>query len=1171
MKYILDLIADHINRNQLQQAYDLIITHEEKLIQNAEYWNLRGVICLKVEEYNAAISCLSKAIELDDQNGDLYYNYAYAMDKMGSQSDAALYYGKAYRYLMDPNIKHELAQLYSDNEALKNIFITASTESKRTYIILSSNVWSNVYQRTHHIARSLYKFGNEVMYVERKRTFTSEQGNIQIADLVNYSANSVKKIEGVNVYQTLEMLDKYGDSSVDNYLELVQYLLDSCLSQSKEVVIISYLPSQANTIKSLKGEFYHIYECVDDHSDLEYSFWGHKNDIYWEQDLMDSADAITTTATALYLQRSAIEGRNNVFLSRNAVNEFDFLEPSSGETPNDLINIPEPRVVYAGAIYEWFDFDLFNKVVESNPDKSFVIIGFGKTELINMDYPNLYFLGEKKHSELSRYLQYMQIGIIPFKDDINLIINCDPIKQYEYLACNLPVITTYMPEAILDKEYTIIAKGYNEFNKAISDSLILEIDGNVIENFISRNNWNVRAALLSNLASGAIDATKYVEIEKNKLEYQLGKLSTNYKSSVFLSLHSICLKFGNESKYQEGLKLAYENFRANNFVDTHYLISLIEKKDYVQFIQVYSKSKFLRRELLEELRYLLNIKDYSSIATLAYLSINDIKKFFENIEDIKNTSKQKEYKLYFEFSCNPNRKALEHSEIDYLKTSNDSPLYTFLLSQINNGETIYVSNIFNNYDGNSLRMLEKSGVHIAGYCSLNSSMSSDNRPVYSLKDVILKIRNNQNVKIIVLNDANYVKQIRILAENGIRECEVAVVSNSKLERVIIDNELMEKIKLKKYLNTVVFNKFNAVDSNVEAMLKYIPEDYRDKFDIQVIKGRDVYLTENVVKVPLIASVTVSGFSTFLYLPKFTYNIEIGHGGLPIKACGLMDKNDKNSGGNQQVYNNADVICVGSNMEQIVRSSFYAIPENKYRITGLARNDMLQLTDGKTNLEKLLQINLANKKIVFNMPTFHMDEKNNRIEGDRDLIDSFPISGFDYEKFNAFLSDNNMICVSKVHHGEEKTISSKTKNRSYSNLFFISNETLEVNKLDLYEILNAADILITDYSTVYNDFLFMDKPIVFVNTDIEDYREQRGLALEPYEFWTAGPKVNKQDQLHKELENCSLDKNYYKSEREKLLPLFFKHNDASSTQRTWDVINQAFNLLKAENNENYLKE
>ena len=38
---------------------------------------------------------------------------------------------------------------------------------------------------------------------------------------------------------------------------------------------------------------------------------------------MDRSDAITTTATSLYLQRTAAEGRRNVYISRNAVNEGD--------------------------------------------------------------------------------------------------------------------------------------------------------------------------------------------------------------------------------------------------------------------------------------------------------------------------------------------------------------------------------------------------------------------------------------------------------------------------------------------------------------------------------------------------------------------------------------------------------------------------------------------------------------------------------------------------------------------------------------------------------------------------------------------------------------------------------------------------------------------------------
>ncbi|MFB5759856.1 CDP-glycerol glycerophosphotransferase family protein [Paenibacillus medicaginis] len=1160
MRYILDLIAENINTNQLQNAYDLIIENEEFLTQNAEYWNLRGILCLKVEEYSAAISCLSKAIELDEFNGDFYYNYAYAFERIGSQSDAALYYGKAYKYLNDQSIKTELAQMYVDNEALKNIFVTAAEEKKKTFIILSSNIWRDVYQRTHHISRALAKFGHHVQYVERVRSTISEGRTLSVTDLLEYSLKSVKLVDGVSIFSPVELLDENQNVLESNYIELVQSLLHYSLSNNEEVVIITYLPSQINVIKSLKGNFYHIYECVDDHSDLEYSFWGHKNDFVWEQELMDSANAITTTASALYLQRTAIEQRKNVFLSRNAVNELDFLCSSAQEIPHDMQYIPEPRIVYTGALYDWFDVELFYQIVRSNPDKSFVIIGFGNTDLLIEPCPNLFFLGEKKHSELKKYLKHMQVGIIPFKDNTDIIINCDPIKQYEYIASSIPVIGTYMPEVLLDKEYSFIANNCEKFNVAINKYLKMTLNDSVIDSFVSRNNWNVRAALLSNLANKRIDEN-YIEKEQNHLGSQLYAISRNYKSPVFLALFSMYSNLNNKIKYQEGLKQAYEKFERVKFVERQYLISLISTNQNQKFAEIYSKSSWFKQELLKELQYRIDTQDYSVIPSLEYLCMNDVKNFFTSIEFITNSDTQKMYKMYLDFIQQSKVSGIELTNIE---SEEKSPLYLFLSEKNESTVSIYVSNLFDDNTIDITTFLKANGLNIDGYCSHSSYTHkiSIDTPIISLDDLLLKQQNDENIKLIVIYDSNYVKQIRSLAEYGIKECEVAVSSGIGLEFVRIDANLMKKIRDKDYLKTVVFNKFNAADSNVEALLKYIPREYKDMFNIHVIYGRDIYLTENVVKAPLIASVTVSGFSTFLYLPKFTFNIEIGHGGLPLKACGLMDKKDKQSGGTQEVYNNADVVCIASTMEQIVRSSFYAIPENKYKITGLARNDMLCLADGKANLQKLLGAELDNKTIIFNMPTFHLDEKRNRVEGDLNLIDSFLISGFNYEEFNDFLKASNMICVSKVHHGEENAIAAKTKNRANSNLFFIDNHTLQTNGLDLYEILNAADILITDYSTVYNDFLFMNKPIIFVNTDIDKYREERGLVLEPYDFWTAGPKVSRQQELHEELEKYTLDKDYYRSEREKLLPVFFKHTDANSVQRTWEVIHQAFNTLEA---------
>jgi CDP-glycerol glycerophosphotransferase (TagB/SpsB family) len=71
------------------------------------------------------------------------------------------------------------------------------------------------------------------------------------------------------------------------------------------------------------------------------------------------------------------------------------------------------------------------------------------------------------------------------------------------------------------------------------------------------------------------------------------------------------------------------------------------------------------------------------------------------------------------------------------------------------------------------------------------------------------------------------------------------------------------------------------------------------------------------------------------------------------------------------------------------------------------------------------------------------------------------------------------------------------------IFFIDESLLASHKFDLYELLSSADVLITDYSSVYFDFLLLDKPIVFVRTDRSSYQSNRGFLVEPDGYWSPG--------------------------------------------------------------------
>lgn len=1088
---------------------------------------------------------------------DYYYNYAVQCDDMGNKSDAALYYGLSYKYCKENKVREKLKKTYIDNKVLNDIFSVASNSNKKRFIVLSSCDWGEVQQRMHHISKALAKLENEVIYITPKKeinfkTNNNIDNNIIIEELVKYSIENYKNIDGVNIYSPIFVKGK-DNEKIDNYTEIVQKMLDNSRDETN-TVIISYMPYQVNIIKKLKGNFMHIYDCVDDHSDLDYAFWGTKEDAIWEQELMDVSNAITTTATSLYLQRKSIEGRRNVYFSRNAVNESDFIIQDN-KIPDDLKSIPEPRVVYSGAIYDWFDKELFYDVVKSNPDKSFVIIGFGNEEILNEKCRNLYILGAKKHSELKTYLNYCHVGIIPFKDDIDLIVNCDPIKQYEYIACGLPVIATNMPEVAIDKIYTYLANTKDDFNSALEKCLNLKIDKNKIGQFVAENSWNKRASLLCKIADNNVN-------EKDDILINIGKnldlIVERYKQPIFKTLKSLYMNLSNTDIFESISEEAYKE-NNNKYIERQHLTSLLLNSKIDKFVDVVLNSTYIRSEIKEEILYCKEKKSFKYIRCLLYICIGNLRQAIIEVDKIKNNDIKIIYSNYIEFLLSDKN---YDNEIDFeSNTYQESPLVKFLRTIINenkNREKIFISNLFNSISDDFINALLLNNTIIEGY--INESIYDPTNNLISIE----KIRENQNkedIRIIVEYDVNYIKQIRMLAENGIKECDVALIFNNQVAFINIDEKLMNSIKNKEYNKTITFNRFNAADGNVHALIKYIPDEYKKKYNLNVINGRDVWSLDNIVKVPLKSNVTVSGFSTFLYnYPKFTYNIELGHAGVIMKTCGALDKKDKNSGGNSELYEKMDCMCIDSHLNMVLNSAFYGIPENKYNITGLPRYDIFSKVDSKNNLERLLGITLKNKKVIFNMPTFHVFDQANRIEGSPELTDSIKVFGFNYKKFNDFLVENDIICVSKVHHGEEKSVSAKNIGKNYSNMYFINNNDLDNCNLNLYEILGAGDMLITDYSTVYNDFLFLDKPIIFACSDIEDYRRERGLALEPYDFWTAGPKVLEQDKLQSEIVKCANGIDEYKRRRYELRSVFFNYDDSKSINRVWKLIDSKVNSV-----------
>jgi glycosyltransferase involved in cell wall biosynthesis len=674
---VIEKIINYINNNKLDEALELIIENDDKLSGEPKFQSIKAVLSIKLGEYNTAINFLETVISACPEDADAYYNIAYAYECLGINSDAAIYYGMAEKYTEDEDLKNELQGIYANDSTLSNIKSIAANLNHKTFIILSSCGWGDVLQRMHHISRSLVKLGQKVFYICPSTNANTTKENIYMDDMIKHSYDNTYNVDGVQIFNPIQV--SYNGKNIgNNYTELVQTILNET-QQYGETVIVTYMPFQVQTVSKLKGSFKHIYECVDDHSDTEYAFWGNKKDTVWEQELMDISHGITTTAISLYLKHVSLDGRKNIFLSRNAVNEADFI-CSEKKIPEDLIDIPQPRIVYVGALYEWFDSELFYSVVRSNPDKSFVIIGFGKDEIIKEKLPNLYILGAKKHSELESYLKHTQIGIIPFKDYTDITVNCDPIKHYEYLACGLPVISTFMPECAIDKIYTFQANTTSEFNKAIDTCLKINIDKNEISNFLIENSWNSRAALLYNIANNETSEKLLADSVVPKIECQIQQLVSENPNSIMEAILGIANKNINPKKYYYSLKKAF-NKNKSKYITRNYLYSLYEVGDKKELFNIAHSASTIEEHIRLELIYRNELKDAVGIEIMLNYCIANFKVIKKLTREITTATENDLFTAFYLFETGEVQKAANLLG-NMANAQISSPFYCFIMNKL---------------------------------------------------------------------------------------------------------------------------------------------------------------------------------------------------------------------------------------------------------------------------------------------------------------------------------------------------------------------------------------------------------------------------------------------------------------------------------------------------------
>lgn len=368
------------------------------------------------------------------------------------------------------------------------------------------------------------------------------------------------------------------------------------------------------------------------------------------------------------------------------------------------------------------------------------------------------------------------------------------------------------------------------------------------------------------------------------------------------------------------------------------------------------------------------------------------------------------------------------------------------------------------------------------------------------------------------------------------------------------------IKKDKKLITVIFRGYSG--SNLSPIIEKLSDSKYNKYKIKIIHDGKIYSDfkdgkiskhsfykkilekyKYVMKSKLI--ITTHGFYR---LRNDNIMLNLWHG-VPLKSMSLMNKSKSDEVG----FIEDDYFLSTSEFFNTVMNACIGIRAEQYYIAGYPRNDYLFNEDGVRNLELLTNMKIG-KKVILYMPTYRdlntkQSKRHNRINN------FFGFEQFDFVEFDDFLEKNNLLFILKLHPNEERLFIDRYLKFNSKNIILIKSKDLEIHKMDFYKIVNAANILITDYSSIYFDYLLLDRPIIFTPVDFEEYKENRGFLLEPYDFWAPGPKCLGQEQLQKEILNCLNNLEYYKKERETIKNIVHKYQDNKSTKRVMDLIDK----------------
>lgn len=216
-------------------------------------------------------------------------------------------------------------------------------------------------------------------------------------------------------------------------------------------------------------------------------------------------------------------------------------------------------------------------------------------------------------------------------------------------------------------------------------------------------------------------------------------------------------------------------------------------------------------------------------------------------------------------------------------------------------------------------------------------------------------------------------------------------------------------------------------------------------------------------------------------------------------------------------------------ERIVETGY---PRNDvFLATPPARGNMVWINTDEQALERIRRARSSGWTVCLYAPTFRQQ-----------LSDPFSTKSLDLVRLERFAADNGLLVVIKLHP--------------------VMSERYEMNSLehvteydaasDVYPALPMIDLLVTDYSSIYFDYLLLDRPIIFFVYDLDSYVSGDRALLFDFDQMAPGERCSTQDELERTIVKLSINsRDDYAEHRRTVRELVFDHRDCYASQRLWE--------------------